>query len=381
MKIVIVRLALFSIIFFISSLALSQPLTGKVANSPSYYTGNNKCDFCHFISEQPFSPVSLYGGTQSGTAEICELENRIYSGKPKPVNSNVTAMSWIPLLLSNMSNKLEKFDGFKTMSKWQIRPDGYGGPGGNIWRTDLVVHNNSEGTVTLNSRVVGGERRASEITFHEVLPVAGVFAARIKVVGESYPPNMTSKKSNYSVKAFFTYTNIPGQDWPYCEHVENDFEIITEIDHPWYDENQALPQMTFTTHMNDASPQYCSFPLKYFKQPTGPRSIQDDNNKFITLVVRVIEMPSAGSKRKLKSEYYIIDSDDSLTYYNYTDTEHGRIVENVNAKFNNWWLWVEEGEERSYIGDQQLIVDWFYYNSNANLNPRVAHRRGQQLDD
>ncbi len=281
------------------------------------------------------------------------------------------------ILAMDTDDILTLFDGFDYKNiddlkdHWSIIDGENLNPGANNWYSSTLVKTYpNEGKVRLAAEVEDSERKASEIDLIDRLPTTGTFAARIKISGETI--------SGYnSIKAFFTYAVEPPPlpsliSLNPTNHIEHDFEIITETEHPWL-ENSALdlPVLTSKTHtrtdaiLSNSNPQI---------------SISDISNDYITLVVQV-------SKYYLSSEYTFYNSKYTCVVENEeislgtTWTINPSEIDRLFAMFNVWWL--EPTNEKDLPDDQgpQLMdVQWFYYNYSTSMMPSDVNLYGSLLD-
>lgn len=285
----------------------------------------------------------------------------------------------------------EVFDDLTNPSNWLIRDSSIKeGPESNYWNKGNVIFNTTYGVSVLTSKVENNERHASQLTFiKKQFPIVGTYAARIKIIGTTGKTQQSPVfPFHQSVKAFFTYTSDP-PSYPHCDHVENDFEIITEKAHSWGDSASAFPQMTINTHLQD-SDGTCD-PEKDPVPPTvsglyAPLSISDDDNSFVTLVLRVSKISSIIETLRLRSEYYMVKSDGREVFLGASESDHG-LISSVAINFNNWWLDPEllYGHDfvqtPIYFGPQYLYVDWTYYHPDPTMNVIVVHNRGEELSE
>lgn len=256
-------------------------------------------------------------------------------------------------------------------------------PQSNEWNSSLIDDSkiDNKGYITLKAVADGVVRQGSEIYSNDSFPTEGTFAARMRFSGPT-------DQGHSSIKAFFTYSTfienkIEANDEFYYGHLEHDFEIITEDNHPWSFDQEgnkvaATPAITSGTHQKTWSEDL----KKLFK--VSNRTFSSDNKmlfkngRWYTLIVssRKVSIPVYDQLPHIpgswySSRYWVVDEDRTAVDLGQTVSKHSDDVKALRAHFNIWWLKPytvesENGQIR-YVYDprdtkeQKMDIDWFYY--------------------
>ena len=276
------------------------------------------------------------------------------------------------------------FDGFryKNLSelseKWNVRAGDKLGPGANNWGASLIEPSPAEGKVRLRAVVERGERKASGIGLKTPLPTTGTFAANVRFSGNS--------DAGYSsVKAFYTYAEKPLPASGAPNHLEHDFEIISEKRHYWLapDNVLALPVLKTITHE-------FTDPLLSLKSASHNRnefvSLSSISGEYMTLVVQVKKFDISPVLFRYVSKYTLVGKTGEIPVGE-TVTCHPAAISHLMAMFNVWWF-----ESGGIVADKAEVLPsatrarrlwtsgWFYYNRDSDTLPATVDRYGSLLD-
>ena len=276
------------------------------------------------------------------------------------------------------------FDGFhynnlsELSEKWNVRAGARLGPGANDWNASLIEPSPIEGKVRLGAVVAKGERKASGIGLKTPLPTTGTFAANVRFSGNS--------DAGYSsVKAFYTYPEKPlPLNGPETQnHLEHDFEIISEKRHCWLDPENVLELPVLKTITHEFTD-----PLLSRKSNSHNRneyvSLSSIAGEYMTLVVQVKKTDVSPTVSRYVSTYTLIGKTGEIPVGE-TETCHPAAISHLMAMFNVWWFNPEDcankvGALPSDQGPQVMDIRWFYYNRSSDIPPARVDRYGSLLD-
>ena len=283
------------------------------------------------------------------------------------------------------------------------------------------------GQVSLRGRVENGVRKGSALNWSRpLLPLTGTFAARVAFRG----PMEDGVNGNASIKAFFTYRSA-GSDPPNlfpCQHVEQDFEILTGasrlysrqnwVETPgwgrtislwpvlqllWPAAGQIVTSVTHNSNLSNAARQACpedvqifdmrnfpwdtptlrSFP-RNFSLKHGLRGLAGPDG-YLSLVLTVqCEAPCLGPRNWYISTYHVGANGANYLKLGATRTSHDvSQIQNAAPLFNLWWLdpsgSADPGAIKRSSAPQSMDIKWFYWHQDVR-DFRTAHDRGEQCD-
>ena len=333
--------------------------------------------------------VNLYSKCGRSRNENIDFIVTVFNqGKRKEYRRSVSIeKQTVDITKINLKKKnKEFFDGFNSLDNWVISTSSEGkGVGGNVFKSSNINLDSFNKEITLRTAIKNGIKEGAQILSKVKFPIIGTFATKVKYIG-----NIDNKF--YTIKSFFTYTADKWKNGSElidpCIHIEHDFELLTEINHPWIPfalkryysfVGEKFPLMQISVHEKDESLKKCNNP-KRKTEPIIPalKPLDEYMDQYLTLVLTVKEIPNI-EDRKLLSDFYIVSDDGQIIWHKSVISHHDRRVQKLQVAYNTWSILkerqiVENGEF------QEMKVKWFYYNPKI-IFPIEAKKEGERLEN